>query len=292
MSRPPAGAPWPTAATRLVALLGWPVGHSLSPTMHNAAFAEQQLDLVYLALAVPPEELTGVVQALGASGAVGANLTVPHKQAVLDCCEHLTDEARLIGAVNTLAWTTDGLLGDNTDAAGLRLALRDEVDLRPGRRAVLLGTGGAARAAVVALARCDLEVVVVGRRPDAAVELAALATRAGAPEARGLDLADTVAVREAVESARLVVNATPVGMAGEDLPEPFQALSEGQVAYDLIYSPPLTPFLAAAREAGAEGHHGLGMLVGQAAAAYRRWTGQAAPVATMSAAALRVLAAH
>lgn len=289
MSRPPAGAPWPRAATGLVALLGWPVGHSLSPTMHNAAFAEQQLDLVYLALAVAPDDLVRVVEALGAMGAVGANVTVPHKRAVVACCDHLTDEAALIGAVNTLAWTTDGLVGDNTDAAGLRAALRDEVDLTPGDRAVVLGTGGAARATMVALARLGLDVTVVGRRAEAATELAALAGTAGAAGARGVGLAEAPALHAALADARLVVNATPLGLAGEALPAPFHALRAGQVAYDLIYHPPTTPFLAAARAAGAEGHHGLGMLVAQAGAAYRRWTGQAAPLATMSAAAMREL---
>lgn len=291
MSRPPVGAPWPAASTRLVALLGWPVRHSLSPIMHNAAFAEQALDLAYLALPVRPEDLDEVIAALGAAGAVGANVTVPHKRAALGCCEHLTDEAELIGAVNTLVWTTDGLLGDNTDAAGLREALRAEVDLHDGEVAVVLGTGGAARASVVALGRLDVEVVVVGRRADAAAELATLAQRAGAPAARAVDLADTDDVEAAIRSARLVVNATPLGLEGEPLPDPFHRLGPGQVAYDLIYHPPVTPFLAAARAAGAEGHHGLGMLVGQAAAAYRRWTGQAPPVATMSAAAMRALTA-
>lgn len=284
------GAAWPVASTRLVALLGWPARHSLSPVMHNAAFRELDLDLVYLALPTPPPELDTVLEALGAIEAVGANVTLPHKEAVLDRCDVLTEEAELVGAVNTLAWGTDGLLGDNTDAVGLQATLTEDVGLSAESAAVILGTGGACRAAVVALGRLAAAVTVVGRRPDAAEEVARLAEGAGAVAARGVDLADEAAVREAVDEARLVVNATPLGMEGESLPDPFHELGPHQIAYDLVYSPPRTPFLEAARDRGAATHHGLGMLVAQAAASFRRWTGQPAPVTTMSAAATAALA--
>jgi shikimate dehydrogenase len=290
VSRPRSGAPWPTASTRLLALLGWPARHSLSPVMHNAALREQRLDLVYLALPTPPADLGAVVRGLGAVGAVGANVTVPHKRAVVELCEHLTPEAELIGAVNTLAWTTDGLLGDNTDAVGLRDALTADVDVRRDDRVVVLGTGGAARAAVVAVGRLGCPITVVGRRPGAAEDLAELAVKAGAGEAAGVDLSDAPTVDEVVGAARIVCNATPVGMRDDRLPARFEALEAGQIAYDLVYTPSQTPFLQAARDRGVEWHNGLGMLIGQAAASYRRWTGQEAPAATMSAAALGALA--
>ena len=291
MTRPPPGAPWPTAATRPVALLGWPARHSLSPVLHNAAFEEQELDLVYLALPTRPEDLDTVVTALGAVGALGANVTVPHKQAVVRLCDRLTPEAELVGAVNTLAWGADGLVGDNTDAVGLRDAILAEVPQASGEPAVVLGTGGAARAAAVALGRLGCPLTVVGRRPAAAEELTGLASRSGAPAAVNVDLADADGVRTAVAAARLVVNATPLGMHGEDLPAAFHELTRGQIAYDLVYHPADTPVLRSAHERGAAAHHGLGMLVAQAAASYRRWTGRDAPVATMSAAALGALAA-
>lgn len=289
MSRPAQGAAWPTATTRLVALLGWPARHSLSPQMHNAAFAEHALDVVYLALPTPPEALAGVVEALGVSGALGANVTVPHKQHVVAACDHLTDEARLIGAVNTLSWTVDGLLGDNTDAAGLRDALTADVAVAAGDRFVLLGTGGAARAAAVAIGRLQGRVTVAGRRRGAADGLAELATAAGASEVGVVDVTETAALASAVSAARVVMNATPLGMAGERLPEPFHRLAAGQVAYDLVYEPSQTPFLTDAAAAGAGAHHGLGMLVGQAGASYAVWTGQPAPLATMSAVATAAL---
>jgi shikimate dehydrogenase len=288
--RPP--GPWPTARTRVVALLGWPAAHSLSPVIHNAAFLETGADLVYLALPTPPAELRTVVHALGAVGAVGANVTVPHKQDVLAACDVLSDEAAAIGAVNTLVWGADGLEGHNTDASGLGRVLADEVGVTGGAPAVVLGTGGAARATVVALARLGCPVTVVGRRGDAADALAALAASAGAPGSDALALGDGDWVDQAVRDARIVCNATPLGMDHEPLPDAFMRLRAGQVAYDLVYSPPDTPFLVAARAAGAEAHHGLGMLVAQAADAFALWTGSAPPTGVMSAAAIAAIRAR
>lgn len=285
-------ATWPSATTRLVALLGWPARYSLSPTVHNAAFRELGLDLVYLALPTPSERLAEVVGALEAVEAVGANVTVPHKRAVVACCDELTEEARLVGAVNTLSWTADGLLGDNTDAVGLGHVFRDDLGTRPEDRVVVLGTGGAARATVVAAARHGCPVTVVGRRADAATELAELAGRAGAPQSGAVDLADVEAVGGAVAEAGVVVNATPLGMRGEALPDAFLDLRAHQTALDLVYDPPETPFLLAARERGADAHHGLGMLIAQAGASLQRWTGHAPPLNTMSAVALHALAAR
>lgn len=291
----PAAGPWPVASTQLLAVLGWPVRHSLSPVMHNAALAADDLDLAYVALPVPPERIVDVVRALGVAGLVGANVTVPHKQAVMAVCDDLTAEARLVGAVNTLAWDADGrLLGDNTDSVGLQRAL-DEVDAGR-RRAVLFGTGGAARAAVVALVRRGADVTVVGRRIEAAHEVGDLGQEVAdampddqrfagmATGATGIDL-DDEDLADAVAGADLVVNATPLGMRGEDLPAPFMALGPDQTAYDLVYAPPDTPFLQAAGARGAAAHHGLSMLVHQAAAAYERWTGRPAPVDVMRTAA-------
>lgn len=289
MSRPPAGAPWPTAATRMVVLLGWPARHSLSPQMHNAAFAEHGLDLVYLAAPSPPEALGDVVLALGELGVVGANVTVPHKERIIGLCDHLSVEAELIGAVNTLVWTTDGLLGENTDASGLQGALTADIGVAPGERFVVFGTGGAARAAVTAIGRLGGRLTVVGRRRAAAEQLAALGRRAGAGDAEAA-VTDDHRLAAMIGAARVVVNATPLGMHAERLPEPFHHLDDSQVAYDLVYDPARTPFLASAHDRGAAAHNGLGMLVAQAAASYRIWTGREAPFATVSAVATAALA--
>ena len=292
MTAPPgASATWPTATTRPVFLLGWPARHSLSPVLHNAAFRADGLDLVYLAAPVPPDRVVEVVGALGAIGAVGANVTVPHKRAVVPACDHLTEEAQLIGAVNTLHLTGDGLVGDNTDARGLVRALEDDVDAVAGAHTVLLGTGGAARAAAVALGRLQARVHVVGRRDHAARDIADLARRAGSPHAEVVVLGtgDEATLATATATARVVMNATPLGMAGEGLPAAFHRLEPGQVAYDLVYEPAETPFLAAARQRGAAAHNGLAMLIGQGAVSYERWTGRAAPVEVMRAAVDEVL---
>ncbi len=292
----PAGAraTWPTAATRPVFLLGWPARHSLSPVIHNAAFRADGLDLVYLAAPVPPDRVVEVVGALGAMGAVGANVTVPHKRAVLPACDLLTEEAQLIGAVNTLHLGEDGLVGDNSDARGLVRALDDDIDEVAGAHAVLLGTGGAARAAAVALGRLRACVHVVGRRADAARDIADLGERAGSPhtEVVVLGTGDEATLATATATARVVINATPLGMAGEELPAALHHLDAGQVAYDLVYEPAETPFLASARQRGAAAHNGLAMLLGQAAVSYERWTGRAAPVGVMRAAVDEVLRAR
>ncbi len=222
-------------------------------------------------------------------GAAGANVTVPHKRAALSLCDHLGDEAALIGAVNTLSFDADGLVGDNTDAAGLRDALQSDMTIREGDMAVMLGTGGAARAAAVAIARLGMRLHVAGRRQEAVDDIVALASRAGAVGASGSTI-DEEKLGEAVHRANLIVNATPLGMHGETLPGPFMRLDAGQVAYDLIYEPPETPFLAAAAAAGATAHHGLGMLVAQAGHAFERWTATPAPLGLMSAAAVQALA--
>ena len=255
--------------------------------MHNAAFRELDIDMVYVALPVQPPRLGAAIDGLGAIGAVGANVTVPHKQAVIDRCDRVTEEVDLVGAANTLSWGPDGLVGDNTDARGLAHAL-DDLGVPRGTAAVLLGTGGAARAAVVALARQQRRIVVVGRRLDAASDLARLALRAGAPAADSTH-PDDDELAAVVGSAGLVVNATPLGMRGERLPDPFHELHGGQVAYDLVYTPAPTPFLVDAREAHAEAHGGISMLVAQAELSFETWTGHPAPAGLMSAHAVAAL---
>lgn len=284
------GSGWPGPLTRLVALLGWPVAHSLSPAMHNAAFRELDLDLVYVALPVHPADLDVALAGLAAVGAVGANVTIPHKQAVIDSCDRVTEEASLVGAVNTLTWTADGLVGDNTDARGLALALHD-VGVPSGAPTVVFGTGGAARAAVVAAANGGGSLTIVGRRMEAADELVELAGKAGASDGRSLHR-DDPGLADAIGDATLVVNATPLGMKGERLPEPFHDIRPGQIAYDLVYGPGDSPFVADARAAGASAHGGITMLVAQAQMSFTAWTGLTAPAGLMSAQAVAGLALH
>ncbi|HWH32254.1 MAG TPA: shikimate dehydrogenase [Egibacteraceae bacterium] len=266
---------------RRVRLFGHPVAHSVSPAIHNAAFAALGIEAVYEALDVAPEALPAAVAELRATPLLGANCTIPHKLAVLDLVDERTEETRLIGAANTLFWRDGALAADNTDARGLEQAIRAVWTPEPGGKAVLLGSGGAARAAAVALARLGLAVAVVARRPVPAESVAATAAEAGA-EGVGLPLEHA---RAALDDAVLVVNATPLGLHGEPLPEPFMRLRPEQFALDLVYGGGDTPFLAAARAAGCPTEDGLGMLVGQAALSFERWTGRQAPLDVMRQAA-------
>ena len=262
-----------TAATRLVALLGHPVGHSASPAIHSAAFSDAGIDAVYVAFDVAADDVPAAVAGLRALGALGANVTVPHKRAVWEAADGHTPEAELVGVANTLFWEGDALVADNTDASGLERVLTDDVGLAAGDPVVLFGAGGAARAAAVALGRVGAVVEVTARRSGPAAEVADLVQRAGGHAVGSID------------RPRVVVNATPLGLAGEALPDRFMDLGPGQVGLDLVYGPAATPFVAAARAGGAMAFDGLGMLVAQAALAFERWTGIPAPASVMAAAA-------
>ncbi len=275
---------------REVVLLGHPVAHSRSPAMHNAAFAELNLPFVYRALDMLPDDVTATMDALEHADVVGGNVTVPHKLAVAALCDRLTEEARLIGAVNTFWWEGSDpgsrvLVGDNTDALGLERALREDLGLAPsgtalaGRGVLLVGTGGAARAAVVALDRLGARVRVAGRDLDRAAAITALVGAAIGT----VDLTAASALAVCSQEASIVVNATSLGLRGEPLPSPLMELKVGQTAYDLVYGS-ATPFLLAATDAGAATHDGAGMLLHQAAEAFERWTGHSAPVERMRAA--------
>jgi shikimate dehydrogenase len=266
-----------TGSTRLAGVIGWPVRHSRSPAIHNAAFASAGLDWLYVALPVRPGRVAAAISGMDALGLEGLSVTMPHKGAAAAVLDRLSGDAVALGAVNCVARDGDQLVGHNTDGPGFVDALRADEGIDPsGMRCVVLGAGGAARAVVRALARAGAaEVIVVNRDPDRARTAAALAGplgRVGEP----LDL----------RAADLVVHATPVGM--RDVPgAPFDPgiCREGVVIADLVYHPEETALLAAA---GALGHRtvgGIGMLVHQAAAAFRLWTGTDAPVAAMAAAA-------
>lgn len=253
----------------LLGLLGHPVGHSVSPALHHAALLTAGLTGTYVARDVAPAALDRALDGLAPLGFRGVNVTVPHKQAVARRCHDLDAEATAVGAVNTVVVDGDRLRGHNTDTLGFLAGLPEGL---PPAGALVVGAGGAARAVVVALVRDGWQVDVAARRPAQSVALESLA-EVGPGTVAGHDLDR---VERLAGDARLVVNATPLGLAGERLPEPLHRLSPDQVAYDLVYNPRETPFLADAATAGATVIGGLGMLVGQAAAAFELWTGVAA----------------
>ncbi len=266
------------ASTQLVGILGWPVRHSLSPIIHNAALKAQALNWRYVGLNVPPRRLGDAVRGLVALGFLGANITIPHKEAVLPLLDRLSDGARAVGAVNTIV-IRDGLLyGDNTDVAGFLAPLTPRRDgLREGNM-VVLGAGGAARAVVYALltAFAPRRVTIASRRAAPAEQIAHDMSVFGA--------VDVVALPEAAQllaEAHLVVNATPVGMHPETSISPWPDRTvwhARQLVYDLVYRPRSTQLMQEASARGAQVLGGLPMLLGQAAEAYRQWTGKAMPL--------------
>ncbi|MDH5332963.1 MAG: shikimate dehydrogenase [Thermoleophilia bacterium] len=233
--------------TTLVGLLGWPTSHSLSPRMQNAAFGALGLDWAYVPLPTPPEALGDGVRGLVAAGFAGANVTIPHKQAVIPLCDELAEVAERAGSVNTLVVADGSLLGSSTDGP----AVTDQIEAH-GRRALVLGTGGASRAVADALRRVGAEVLVTGRR-DAGWP----------PSSEGFDV---------------LVNATPVKDATPVAPH------AGQQVVDLAYNADgsETALVAAAHAAGCEiVVDGLDVLLFQGVASFERWTGLPAPIQTM-----------
>lgn len=285
------------AATRVCGLFGYPVGHSFSPAMHNAALREMGINWVYVAFAVQPAHLPAAVAAVRALDMPGVNVTVPHKEAVLHLVDELSDAARLCGAVNTIIHRHGKLYGDNTDGRGFLRAVAEAGFEPRGKTVVIIGAGGAARAVGTALTRAGAgRVALFNRTPERAQALGDLLESLGARVyiCPWQELASpSVEVVALFQEAALVVQTTSLGMhpaTDTSVPLAPALLHEGQLVCDLVYNPPLTRFLAQARAAGARILNGLGMLLHQGALALEAWTGRPAPVEVMRAALARQVA--
>jgi len=271
-------------AAHTVGVIGWPVAHSLSPAIHNAAFRELGMRWTYVALPVEPGRLPAALDGLVALGFAGANVTMPHKTEAAGLCDVRSDDATRLSAANTIVVEGGELHGHNTDAPGFDRFLRRDAGFEPaGRTALLFGAGGAGRAVALALATGGLETLVVALR-DPAKDAELRRALEGLPTAiRTIEAGEAPGV-----AADLVVNATPLGLHGEHLPVPV--LGPGQLVVDLLYQPTATPLITEARAAGASGFGGIGLLLHQAALSFELWTGTPAPLEVMSAAALATLA--
>ncbi len=271
-----------TGATRVAGVIGDPVRHSVSPVIHNAAFAEAGLDWTFVAFEVVDGDAPRAVAGARALGIDGLSVTMPHKSTVLEALDRLSPTSTKLGAVNAIVREGTEFVGYSTDGAGLIDALAFDEGFAPeGKTCAVIGAGGAARAVILALADAGATSVIVINRTPANAEIAALlAGRVG-----------VVGTDDLVRDADLIVNATPVGMIGNSAPAIDPTLfHSNQLVVDLVYAPPLTPTIQAARAAGAHAVGGLGMLVHQAAHAFTLWTGQEAPLPAMSAAAMAALA--
>ena len=273
-----------TGHTRIVGVIGDPVEHSRSPQMHNAAFAKAGLDYVYVPFHVRPKDLAAAIAGFKAINVVGINVTLPHKQAVISHLTSISREAELIGAVNTLTFTDEGIHGDNTDAPGVLRALEENgnMSVPVGENVVVLGAGGAARAVVVALALAGVaSITIANRTVERAVALAEEMGQKTGISMQGLGLADAqlpVAVRESM----LLINTATVSMdATHPLVISADWLQPNTIVYDIVYTPPVTPLMRAAAARGCETLGGIGMLVHQGAIAFEKWTGIAPCTETM-----------
>jgi shikimate dehydrogenase len=274
-------------------LFGHPVRHSISPAIHSAAFEALGIDAHYEPRDVVPEALPAALAELRDPSALGANLTVPHKEAALSWLDGVDPAAREIGAVNTVHNRDGRLVGSNTDAPGFLAALAEAGFDPRGARVAIVGAGGAARAVAGALAEGGAgELYIVNRSPARATALAqSLVVRFGARPYWGLPLDQPTSLEYLID-CNLIVNATTVGLSGDHSPLPASVFRPAMLVVDIIYNPPRTRLLADAEAVGARTQNGLPMLVHQAALAFATWTGRVAPIDVMRAAAERALARH
>lgn len=270
--------------TKPFAVLGHPIGHTLSPVMHNAALESLGMDAIYLAFDVPPERLMTVLPSMADMGFGGVNLTVPLKEVAFRGLADLDDSARRLGAVNTVQFLPAGLRGHNTDGKGFLRAVKEAFGASTrGRSVFVLGCGGAGRAVAITTAVEGCERILLADVDAARCEAVARDIRTFAPkvpvEVVGNDRTRWIT---AARAATLIVQASPVGMKPDDPPPlPPAAFGNGQWAFDLVYNLPETSFTRTAAQAGARAVNGLGMLLHQGAEALTIWTGKSAPVDIM-----------
>jgi shikimate dehydrogenase len=270
--------------TQVFGILGHPVEHSLSPVMQNAAFRALGMDAVYVPFAVAPDRLAEAIAGLRGLGVCGVNVTIPHKEKIMPFLDEIDRKARIIGAVNTVVNRDGRLIGYNTDETGLIKSLARDLDFHPkGRRVLLLGAGGASRAALVALAEMGARWIGIANRTRKKAEDLVDSFR---DIFTGTDFAvvglDQSELAEVCPSVDLVLNGSAIGMKGEVFEQiPWACLGGSTVIYDIVYRRPVTPLVATARELGYRAADGLGMLIAQGEDAFRIWTGQPSPEGVM-----------
>ena len=281
--------------SKLLGIIGCPIRHSMSPVFQKVALDFHGIDATYQAWEVEPLALPEFIQRLRAPEALGINVTVPHKEAVMAHLDHIDEWARAAGAVNTVVNQGGGLRGYNTDGSGFIRALEEHGGFAPeGARVLILGAGGSARGVALALARRGVsEVTIANRTLERAQALAGLVAGQG-PRAAAVPLEDPGAgLARAAGECSLIVNCTTMGMkhgpAEDRSPIPGSLIPSGVLVYDLVYNPPETPLLAEASRAGAATLGGLPMLIYQGAASFQLWTGKEAPVGAMLGAAQAAL---
>jgi len=279
--------------TKTVGLIGDPVSHSVSPQMHNAAFEELKLDYCYIAMQVDKKDLKKALDGIRAENFAGVNVTVPHKEAVIPLLDEVTKLPRLIGAVNTIKNENGKLIGYNTDGTGFIESLKKDANVGPkGKKVVLIGAGGGAKAVAIMLAESGAKsLAITDILSDKASSLSDYVKSHFDIEALFLPQKSNE-LKAAVKNCDILINATPVGMHPNEnkcpLSDDFE-IPKGILACDLIYNPPESKLLKKAKESGAKTLNGIGMLVRQGALAFEIFTENEAPVEVMRNAVLKAL---
>lgn len=262
----------PTGITRIAAVIGDPVRHSLSPRLHNAGFAALGLDWFYVACPVAKGQAAQAIEAMRTLGIEGLSVTMPHKKSVAVAVDDLSPTAAKLGAVNCVRRDGDRLVGENTDGIGFVDSLRSQLQMDPdGLTIVIVGAGGAARSIALAMAEHGAQVGIFNRTATSAEEVVEI-----------VGAASSVVQEEAIREADVIVNATPLGMSNDSLPFDPTLLSKGQSLIDLIYEPEKTALLLEAESLGVKTLNGVGMLLHQAGAQFQLWTGCEPPLREMA----------
>jgi len=281
--------------TKICALIGDPVEHTMSPVMHNAAYKKLGLDYVYIPFRVAPEQLAAAVDGLRALNVCGFNVTIPHKVSIIPMLDGLDPLAEKVGAVNTVVNNDGELRGYNTDADGFLKALLEREVEPAGKNVVVLGAGGASRAITYILADRGASLTILNRQMelDWAENIAELISEDFGRVVRVLELCNEY-LAQALERADILVNATSVGMspAGDESPVPAELLKDNLIVFDVVYNPVMTRLLGEAKAAGARTIGGIDMLAWQGALAFEKWTGQSAPLDLMRKEAIKMLERH
>jgi shikimate dehydrogenase len=272
------------ALTKIVGLIGYPIDYTLSPLMHNAAFKELNLNFVYLPLRVKLEDLNLAIKGLLALNIVGANVTIPHKEEVIKYLHDFSQEAGMIGAVNTICVHEGRLIGDNTDGKGFVTSLIEEMNIDPyDKKIFILGAGGAARAISISLANLGVKrITFTDKDMVKATRLSSDIKRHFPSLWADIVRLDDEEFEEYIRDCDILINATPCGMHENDplLINP-NWLYSNQVVYDIIYTPPQTTLLKIAKQKGCKIQNGISMLVHQGALSFELWTGKKAPIEVM-----------
>ncbi len=269
-----------TGKTVLCGIIGDPIAHTMSPAMHNTAYETLHLDYLYVPFRVTKEQLPNAIRGMRALNMRGLNVTIPHKAVVLTMLDQVDERAGKIGAVNTIVNTNGILSGFNTDAEGFMRTLVEK-DIRiPGKRILIIGAGGAAKAVAFALAEHKARIMIINRSQEKAAALAKQLKDQLQADAAAYSLEESN-LREAAASVEMIVNTTSIGMGTADTPIPARYLRKNLLVYDIVYNPLRTQLLREAELKGAMTICGAEMLAWQGAIAFEKWTGCKAPVEIM-----------